>query len=136
MDIDSGVEVVTDFVGAFELVADFHPQIAACEVDGDGVGARRRLTLADGQEVEEVLVEQLPHGYVYENTGESRRMAVWRGRIEVVPLGGHSRVTWTLDVDAGPEVDPDQLLTSTLGLLDEGLGSVKRQLEGLTEHGV
>lgn len=129
--IDAPIEAVVLLIGAFDLFADFHPQVASCDVDGEGEGATRTLWLADGQEVEERLVEELSNGYVYEGTAGSSNMAAWRGRIEVEPRDEHSTVTWTLEVEPAPGVDAAVLMARTQGMLEEGLGSAKRQLEGL-----
>lgn len=136
VDIEAAVEAVVLFVGAFDLIADFHPQIAACQADGDEVGAERTLWLSDGQAIREVLTEELANGYAYRSTEASHGMARWEGRIEVAAVGEHSRATWTLDFEPAGELDPDRLAESTRGLFEEGLASAKRQLEGLTDHGV
>ncbi len=130
--IDAPIEAVVLLVGAFDLFADFHPQVASCEVEGEGPGAMRTLWLADGQVVHERLVEDLSNGYVYEGTAASSNMAGWRGRIEVHPARGeYATVTWTLDVDPARGVDIAVLMARSQGMLEEGLGSAKRQLEGL-----
>lgn len=131
MTIDAPVEAVVEIVGAFDLFADFHPQVASCDVDGEGAGATRSLFLGDGQEVHERLVEELDGGYVYEGVAPSVSMARWRGRIEVTPRGAHATVTWTLDVEPTEGTDAGVLAVRTQGMLEEGLASVKRQLEGL-----
>lgn len=130
--IDAPIEAVVLLLGAFDLFADFHPQIASCEVDGEGPGATRTLWLADGQVVSERLVEELSNGYVYEGTTPSSNMAAWRGRIEVHPARAeHTTVTWTLDMDPARGIDLAVLVARAQGMLEEGLASAKRQLEGL-----
>ena len=131
VEIDSPIEAVVLLVGAFDLIADFHPQIASCDAQGETAGATRTLWLADGQDIEERLVEELSNGYVYEGLAPSSNMASWRGRIEVVARGEHASVTWTLDLEPGPGVDEEILMQQTHGILEEGLASAKRQLEGL-----
>ena len=135
-DIEAAIEAVVLFLGAFDLIADFHPQIAACQTDGDEVGATRRLWLSDGQEISEVLTELAHNGYSYRSTAPSHGMARWEGRIEVEADGEHSRVKWSLDFEPTDDADPDRIAESTRGLFEEGLASAKRQLEGLTDHGV
>lgn len=131
VEVSAPIEAVVLLVGAFDLIADFHPQVASCDADGDKVGSTRTLWLADGQEIEERLVEELSNGYAYEGVGGSVSMARWRGRIEVDANGEGSSVTWTLELEPADGVDPRVLLQQSQGLLEEGLASVKRQLEGL-----
>ncbi|MBX3275444.1 MAG: SRPBCC family protein [Sandaracinaceae bacterium] len=129
--IDAPPGEVAALVGAFDLFADFHPQVAGCEADGVEVGARRALLLADGQTITEQLVEDLAPGYVYASLGPSENMASWRGRIEIAPRGEHALVTWTLEVEPREGVDADALMQRAQGLLEEGLGAAKRFLERL-----
>jgi len=136
VDIEAAIEAVVVFLGAFDLVADFHPQIAACQADGEGEGATRTLWLSDGQEISEVLTESLHNGYVYESAEPSMGMARWKGRIEVAAVGEHSRATWTLEFEPNADTDAERIAESTRGLFEEGLASAKRQLEGLTDPGV
>ncbi len=130
LSFDAPLEAVGDLVGAFDLLADFHPQIAGCDADGHEVGARRTLWLSDGQSVEDTLVEVLSPGYVYEGV-DSRHMTRWRGRIEVTPAAEQVTVTWTVDFDIKPGVDLDGITAQLRGVLEEGLAGASRQLAGL-----
>lgn len=128
--IDAPIEAVFLLVGAFDLLGDFHPQVASLEADGEGVGATRTLWLGDGQVLTERLVEELSNGYVYEGAA-SANAQTWRGRIEVDARGDHTTVTWSLDFEPAPGLDAGTARARMLGMLEEGLASAKRQLEGL-----
>jgi len=125
----AAIEDVGELVGAFDLIADFHPQIAGCDADGDGVGAKRTIWLSDGQEVEDRLSEVLGHGYAYEGV-DSQNMRSWRGRIEIVPDGDGTNVSWTVDYEPKDGVDVDALDAQLRGVLEEGLASARRLLAG------
>jgi len=131
VDIAAPVDAVSRLVCAFDLVADFHPQIASCQVDGEGAGATRVLFLADGQEIHERLIEERAQSYRYEGIRESRHFQSWRGRIEVVAEGAGSRVTWSIEFEPTPGTDARAAGAQQAGIFEEGLASAQRQLAGL-----
>lgn len=131
MDIDAPADEVARLVAAFDLAADFHPQIASCHTDGEGVGTTRVMFLADGQELHERLTAETPRGYSYESSRPSKNYASWRGQIEIEDKGQGACVIWTLRFEPHPGVDVGELVTQQRGIFEEGLASVKRQLEGL-----
>jgi len=135
IDIAAPPARVASFAAAFDLAADFHPQIASCHVEGEGVGATRVLFLADGQEIHERLTAESATSYAYEGIRPSRSFASWRGRIEVTPSRRGARVEWVLDFepveDLGPGRGLDRVLAEQRGIFEEGLACLARQLEGL-----
>ena len=131
VDIDAPSEAVARLVAAFDLAADVHPQIASCHTEGEGVGATRALFLADGQELHERMIAETPLGYTVEGSSPSRNYASWRAQIEVEARGEGSHVVWTLTFEPNPGLDVAELVVQQRGIFEEGLSSVKRQLEGL-----
>ncbi|MCB9597405.1 MAG: SRPBCC family protein [Sandaracinaceae bacterium] len=130
LQIDAPIEAVLLLVGAFDLFGDFHPQVASCDAEGEGVGATRTLWLGDGQELVEELTEELPNGYVYTGS-DSVNAKRWTGRIAVAARGEHATVSWTLDFEPAAGQETQAVRARMLGMLEEGLVSAKRQLEGL-----
>lgn len=130
IDIDAPPAEVIDLVGDFCLLSDFHPQIASCDVTGDGVGATRTLTLGDASTIVERLVEDLPDGYTYEKVEGQDAMTAYRASIRIVPRGEGSTVRWTAHVEVEAGRNADRVVERLLGLCEEGFASAKRFLEG------
>ena len=105
--------VVRDFDG----LPAWHPAIATSELEGDPradqVGARRRLGLADGAVVREVLValDDRERFYTYELLESPFPVRLYRSTVRVVPLTttGESFVEWRLVFDCD-EADADRLI--------------------------
>lgn len=122
---------VAQLVAQFDLVADLSPQIAACDVEGEGVGATRALTMSDGMQVLERLVEESETGYVYELIEGPAAIRSYRIAIDVRPDGpGACTVSWRLVLDMVDGRDAAPTVASLRAIAEVGFESAKRQLEG------
>jgi hypothetical protein len=103
--------VVRDFDG----LPRWHPAIEASELEtpGDSVGAVRRLTLGDGEEVREVLValSDTTRTLTYEILTSPFPVRLYRSTMRVVPVTttGESFVEWTVVFDCDSD-DADRLV--------------------------
>ncbi|GAA4906411.1 polyketide cyclase/dehydrase/lipid transport protein [Actinomycetospora succinea] len=130
-DADTVWRVIRDFDG----LPDWHPAIAASELEGgehtDRVGAVRRLTLGDGGVVRESLVtlddrERLLTYAILESPFPVRD---YRSTIRVLPVTttGESFVSWSVLFDC--DLDDAERLSALFGRDVFGSG-----LEGLASH--
>ena len=126
---------VAGLIGQFDLVADLSPQIAACEVEGEGVGATRALTMSDGLQVLERLVEESETGYAYELVDGPEAIEGYRIAIVVNPDGPDaSTVRWTLELRVVEGHDPEPTVRSLRAVAELAFESASRQLEGARER--
>jgi len=128
LDVDAPFEDVLDLVGDFSILNDFHPMVATCDVEGEGVGATRTLTLSDGSEAVERLTALHDDGYAYEHVAGQDPLRIYRGRVQVLRRGEGCTVIWSAEVEA--ERDEDRIVRRLLGLIEAGAESAKRFLEG------
>ena len=128
LDVDAPFEDVLDLVGDFSILNDFHPMVATCDVEGEGVGATRTLTLSDGSEAVERLVALHADGYEYEHVAGQAPLTRYRGRVRVIPRGAGCTIIWSAEVHA--ERDEVKVVRRLLGLIETGAESAKRFLEG------
>lgn len=112
-------------IGSFEALADWHPAIAACTSEDHG--DVRRLTLAEGGEVVEWLVERddrrMNYTYLLEDPGPlpvQRYMA----NLKVEPEGrSKTHVMWSGQFE--PHGNTDQAQQLVTDIFDQGLDNLQ-----------
>jgi len=85
-------------IGDFCGIKDWHPQVAACEAEGEGAARVRTLTLKDGARLveKEVTRTDLGRTYVYKIVESSLPVENCTASIKVLPLdGGRIHILWT-----------------------------------------
>jgi Polyketide cyclase / dehydrase and lipid transport len=104
------------------------PSIASCRVDGDGVGARRSMTMEGGGEItdEVVDVDSTLRRLRYERTESPFPVSSYRGTVEVFEsFDSLAVIVWTVDFESEPEVGP-----AVARALEAGIGA---GVEGMDE---
>jgi uncharacterized protein YndB with AHSA1/START domain len=104
--------------------------IASCRVEGAGVGATRILTLADGAEMRDRVLE-IDHDarrFRYERTHSPFPVASHLGTVEVRDRDVlRAEVSWTVTLDVVPEAR-EQLVGILKDALSDGIGGLERDL--------
>jgi hypothetical protein len=97
-----------DAVRQFGRLDVWFPSMAACRIDGAGVGARRHLTLDGGLgEITDRLVAVDDDGWrlTYERTTSPFPVTSYIGNVEVFrSFDSLAVVVWTIDFESAPEV--------------------------------
>lgn len=108
------------------------PIISACRVEGDGVGATRIMTLANGAEMRDRIVE-IDAGarrFRYERPVHPFPVTNYRGGVEVVDDGEDSAVLcWTVRFEVDDN-DRDEMLKLIETAISEGVDGLRAELEG------
>ena len=106
--MDVPAERAWDAIRRFGRLDVWVPSMAACSVDGDGVGARRHLTLDGGLgEISDELVDLVDEErrLTYRRTASPFPVTSYVGTVEVFrSFDALAVVVWTVDFDSAPEV--------------------------------
>lgn len=107
------------------------PIISSCRVEGAGVGAIRILTLADGAEMRDRVLE-IDHAarrFRYERTHSPFPVNKYLGTIDVRDsAGSESEVSWTVNLDVTAEAR-EQLVSLLKNALSDGISGLERDLQ-------
>ncbi len=140
---DTGVEAVYEATPEqiWEMV-DFHqpsenvmPPISGSERTGEGVGALKTNTLADGGgEVELMLVYHDPEAHAFNYVIQQGPLPVenYVGEVRVEPAGeGQARLTWhgTYDAAGVEEAKADEILGGFYASIAERIGETYARVE-------
>jgi hypothetical protein len=125
VDIDATPFAVWSAIGSFCAIADWHPAIATCTVDGK-TPPTRTLVTKDGKAtfVEKEFGRQ-KFAYSYTFVSSPLPVVHYRSTLKVsARAGGHSTVTWSgvYAPDAGKEADAVAALS---GIYEAGLQAIK-----------
>lgn len=130
VDVDAPAPRALELVGDFDIISDFHPQVASCTVEGDGEGSVRTCTLSDGSVIVERLESDTDDGYAYVMLQGPSALLRYEGRVRVAPHGEGCTITWSVDFTVRDGRDEAALVERLRGLVETGLESAKRFLEG------
>lgn len=105
------------------------PIISSCRVEGAGVGAIRVLTLADGAEMRDRVLEidQSARRFRYERTHSPFPVSKYVGTVVVHDRDGATEVSWTVDLDVAADAR-DQLASLIENALSDGISGLERDL--------
>jgi hypothetical protein len=82
-------------IGRWEALHEWHPAVAKTELDGEGIGSHRTLTLGDGATIKERLDAQSDSSYEYSFVEHPLPVDDYHGKISVVDNGdGTTTVHW------------------------------------------
>ncbi len=130
MDIDAQLDETLALIGDFTLISDYHPQVAACFVEGEGVGAIRRCTLSDGSSMVERLEADPADGYTAIMVAGPETIGRYESTLRVTERDGGCRAQLLARVEPRAGADPAELESALRGILETGLESAQRMLEG------
>lgn len=139
---DAGVTAVyeTSADKLWEMV-DFHqpseaimPPIASSERDGEGVGATKVNTLADGGEIHLLLAYYAPENRAFNYTIQQGPLPVknYVGEVRVTEAGdGRARLSWqgTYDAEGVPEDKADEILGGFYASIADRIGETYSRVE-------
>lgn len=104
--------------------------IVSCRVEGAGIGATRILTLADGAEMRDRVLE-IDHAakrFRYERTHSPFPVSKYLGTVEVRDIdGSKAEVSWTVDLEVAAEAR-EQLVGLLENALADGISGLERDL--------
>lgn len=106
------------------------PIISDCRVEGAGVGAIRILTLTDGAEMRDRVLEIDPAAkcFRYERTHSPFPVSKYLGTVEVKDkTGSASELSWTLQIDVAEEAR-EQLVLLLKQALSDGISGLEKDL--------
>lgn len=106
------------------------PFIATCSVDGDGVGARRRMTTSEGGEIVDIIQEIDPtkKRLVYLRVKSPFPVTSYRGTVEVFDsFDSLAIIAWTIDFESAPE-DSVSVAELVKEAISAGLDGMERDL--------
>lgn len=128
--VPAAVQQVWEAIGEFGRLADWHPAVASSETEEDG--KTRRLTLADGSEIVEELVEKDDGGHSYTYTIQQPGplpVQNYKATIKVEDDGqGNSNVTWSGHFE--PTADPEDARRAVENVYQSGLDNLKKMMGG------
>lgn len=107
MDVPAGR--AWDALTAFGRLDVWFPSLATCGVEGDGVGAHRRMTVEGGGEIVDRLVSLDPgeRRLVHHRIKSPFPVSSYTGTVEVFEsFDGSAVVVWTVAFEAEPEHGP------------------------------
>ena len=116
-------------IGRLEV---WFPTIAACRVEGDGVGAHRYLTLKRGGDIVDRVVDIDParRRLTYQRVSSPFRVTSYTGTVEVFEsFDSLAIVVWTVDFASDPE-DSAAVAESLRAGIGAGVDGMETDLQG------
>ena len=131
IEIDVAPEQAWELLGDFGANHRWMPAVVDTKMEGQGIGATRRLTMPDGGYVDEREVERDDgaRSYRYEMYGGTLPVKDYESRISVSALGSGCQVHWLAEFEAVPDAPIDSA-AFVREVYQSGLTSAKRLLEG------
>ena len=131
-EINAPAARVWELIGGFNDLPDWHPAVARSEVDGEGVGSVRTLTLGDGAVIRERLDahDDAGRSCSYTITESPLPVANYQATIRVAEGGPDScTIHWSSSFEAAgaPEAEAVELIE---GIYRAGIDNVKKLVAG------
>ena len=124
---DASAKDVWEMIGAYDSLTKWMPSVKEIEVEGEGVGAIRKLYLEDGSVVVERLeeVDEENMSYTYSIIESPLPVKDYVATLKVVEDGEQCVVEWssTFLVDG---VTADEAEDIVMGIYDEGFAEIRR----------
>jgi len=132
IELSAPADEVWRVVRDFGAIAEWTPPIADADVSGEGVGAERTLTLADGGQVVERLeaLDEAARTLRYSIVESPLPVEHYEGTLSVRAVDASTcEVTWasTFDVDGAP---PEEMTTVFAELYAAGLSGLRSRVAG------
>lgn len=122
---------VWDAIGGIGRLDVWFPIIETCQVEGEGPGAVRRMTIVNGggeirDKIEEV--DPVRRRVVYLRPVSPFPVTHYRGTVEVLEsYDGLGVVVWTIDFESKPE-DAQSVADLVKGAISDGLDGLEKDL--------
>lgn len=129
--IDAPADKVWTAIAGIGGLDRWFPIISACRIEGEGVGATRIMTLADGAEMRDRIVEidADARRLRYERPAHPFPVTDYRGVVEVDDDGEDSAVLcWTVRFEVD-EAHRDGMLKLIETAISEGVDGLRAELE-------
>jgi hypothetical protein len=126
------VAAAWDAVRGFGRLDVWFPGLAACRVEGDGVGAHRYLQAVNGGHIHDILrsVDQESRRLTYERVESPLPVTSYSGTVEVLESFDQlAVVVWTVDFESAAEAS-ENLRTTLEAVIGAGLRGMKADLAG------
>lgn len=107
------------------------PVIAGCTLEGQGVGAMRTLTLADGKLMKDVVeeIDQATKRFRYQRIESPFAVDDYHGIVEIRSADNHkTEVIWTVELTSQSTV-PDELAAFISQALTDGIRGLEQDLQ-------
>lgn len=131
-EIDAPAAALWSLMGDFGGVAGWSKGIESCEVEGDGVGAVRTLTMPGGVQIRERLESHNDGArtFQYSIVEPSPLPAThYLATVVITAVGEHSaRIDWSSTFE--PSADADQVRGLIEGIYTGGIAALKQKLAG------
>ncbi len=118
--VDGDPAAVWAAVGGFTSIAEWHPEVQACEPGQDDQGRQlRTITYKNGQQVVERLVrmDDVTQGYLYAIDKGKLPVRFFNGQFQVYGNRGLSHIVWTMDFDVVEGYPEERALAIMDGIL-------------------
>ena len=121
-------ETVWKSIGGFGAFGEWHPAVMACRVEQKDGRTLRVLTLADGAQLTEELIEDEEPGprYTYKILSGPLPVADYTSTLSVEPKGDASAVLWTGTFTA-KGVSSDAAERIIAGVYEAGLANLEKR---------
>jgi len=106
------------------------PIIASCQVNGDGVGAERHMTLTGGGEIKDTIedIDDAKRKLVYLRPVSPFPVTQYKGTVEVFEsYDGLGIIVWTIDFESKPE-DAGAVADLVHSAISEGIEGMEKDL--------
>ena len=128
VELNAPAETVWKAIGGFGALGEWHPAVMACRLDQKDDRTIRVLTLADGAQLTEELVESQEPGqhYTYRIVSGPLPVADYSATLSVEPNGDRSLARWVGVFDAKGATD--HIAERTIaGVYEAGLASLAKR---------
>jgi carbon monoxide dehydrogenase subunit G len=121
-------DAVWKTIGGFGSLGDWHPAVMACRVEQKDDRTLRILTLGDGAQLTEELIENEEPGqhYSYRILSGPLPVANYTATLSVEPIGDGSRIRWVGTFDARG-ASGDIAERTIAGVYEAGLVSLEKK---------
>ena len=120
-----------DAISKFGRLDVWFPTIATCTVEGEGVGARRNMTLKRGGEITDRIVEinTAKRRLTYQRIKSPFPVTSYKGTVEVFEsVDSRAIVVWTVDFESEPK-DSSTVAEALRSGICAGVDGMERDLE-------
>lgn len=128
------VEKVWEAISRIGRLDVWFPIIETCKVEGDGPGALRYMTIANGGGDIKDTIEEVDHKamrLVYLRPISPFPVTYYKGTVEVFKsYDGLGIVVWTIDFESKPE-DSSSVAALVNGAISAGLDGMEKDLMGM-----
>lgn len=130
--IPAAPDAVWRIAGGFGSLPDWHPAVARCALEAEG--RQRRLTLVDGGEIVEALLQRddSARAYAYRIVDAPLPVDNYQATFHVEDDGAGGAIAhWTARFDVREDADPAAVERDVQGLFESGLEHLRQLTAGI-----